>query len=149
VTERCVDASVAIKWAVQESLREEALTLLHDSLANGVTLIAPALFSVEVDSVIRKQAHQGLLSPEQETTAYALLDTIAVRVVETAGVRQRAREIARQLGQRSVYDSLYAALAESRNCEFWTADEEFYKRARRSLPFVRSLADYAVPAPST
>ena len=57
-------------------------------------------------------------------------------------MRQRAREIARQFNQRKVYDATYAALAELRGCEFWTADKVFYDAVKAGLPFVRYLPDY-------
>jgi predicted nucleic acid-binding protein len=58
--ERCVDANVAIKWVIAtESEREKALALLQDSIRAGITLIAPPLFPVEVDSIISKRVHNG------------------------------------------------------------------------------------------
>ncbi|MFN3762195.1 MAG: hypothetical protein ACK4WK_03210 [Anaerolineae bacterium] len=54
----------------------------------------------------------------------------------------RAREIARQFHQERIYDSLYAALAELYNCEFWTADRAFYEAVTPVLAYVRYLPDY-------
>jgi len=55
---------------------------------------------------------------------------------------KRAREIARQFNQPNIYDSLYAALAELRVCEFWTADKAFYDAVKARLSFVKYLPDY-------
>jgi predicted nucleic acid-binding protein len=55
---------------------------------------------------------------------------------------RRAREIARQSQQSKIYDSLYAALAELRGCEFWTADKAFYDAVRAALSFVKYLPNY-------
>lgn len=45
--ERCVDASVAIKWVIAgETWRKKARTFLHDSFAEGFDLIAPPLFDM-------------------------------------------------------------------------------------------------------
>ena len=46
---------------------------------------------------------------------------------------RRAREIARQSNQERVYDSIYAALAELRGCELWTADKAFYDAVKSKL----------------
>jgi len=53
-----------------------------------------------------------------------------------------ARNIARSFNQPKIYDSLYAALAELRGCEFWTADKTFYDAVKSTLSFVRYLPDY-------
>jgi predicted nucleic acid-binding protein len=53
-----------------------------------------------------------------------------------------ARNRAARFGQRKIYDSLYAALAELRGCEFWTADKVFYDAVKAGLPFVKYLPDY-------
>lgn len=72
MTERCVDANVAIKWVIAtESDREKALALLQDSVHAGIALIAPPLFPVEVDSIIRTRVHrrdQGGVSSGRERT---------------------------------------------------------------------------------
>ena len=65
--------------------------------------------------------------------------------MESLGIRLRAREIARRFGQERVYDSTYAALAETRGCEFWTADYAFYMAVKDELAFVRFLAEYPLP----
>ena len=141
--ERCVDASVAIKWVIAtESEREKAVALLQDSIRAGVTLLAPALFPVEVDSIIRKRVHNGSLTRDEGVQAYAQLDAVPVQIIEPPGLRQRAREIAERFNQRLVYDSLYAALADLRQCDLWTADTRFHRVVKADLPFVRHIADY-------
>jgi predicted nucleic acid-binding protein len=63
--------------------------------------------------------------------------------MDSFSIRQRAREIAEKFNQRSVYDSTYAALAELRNCEFWTADKVFYNAVKIDLKYMRYLPDYS------
>jgi predicted nucleic acid-binding protein len=57
-------------------------------------------------------------------------------------MRQRGREIARQFRQRKVYDATYAALAELRGCDFWTADQQFFNDVAPVLTFVKYLPNY-------
>ncbi|MCD6335257.1 MAG: type II toxin-antitoxin system VapC family toxin, partial [Candidatus Latescibacteria bacterium] len=73
-----------------------------------------------------------------------ILDAAPVRIVEVSHLRQRAREIAELSNQRFVYDATYAALAELRGCEFWTADKAFYHAVKTILPFVKVLPDFRV-----
>lgn len=143
MTERCIDANVAIKWVIAaETDRENALALLKDSMRAGIALIAPPLFPVEVDSIIRKRVHNGSLTPEEGVLAYSHIDAIPVQIVEDPELRRRSREIAEQFNQRLVYDSLYAALADLRHCEFWTADTRFHRVVKADLLFVKHIADY-------
>ncbi len=61
--ERCVDASVAIKWVVKgETWRKKARKFLRDSIAAGIDLIAPPLFEYETESVIMMRSKRGFLS---------------------------------------------------------------------------------------
>ena len=39
----------------------------------------------------------------------------------------------------SIYDCLYAALADLKNCELWTADERFFNAVKDDFPLVRLL----------
>lgn len=143
MTECCVDASIAVKWAVKgEPFRAKAQKLLQDAAASGMRLIAPSQFISEVDSAIRKRVFDGKMTSEEAKKAYTILDAAPVRIVDAVGLRQRAREIAEQFNQRFVYDATYAALAELRGCEFWTADGMFYDAVKGALAFVKYLPDY-------
>lgn len=143
MTERCVDASLAVKWAVKgEPFRAKARALLRDSGMAGIILIAPPNFISEVDSAIRKRVFDGKMASAEAKKAYAILDAAPVQIVDAAGVRQRAREIAEQFNQRFVYDATYAALAELRGCKFWTVDKAFYDAVKTTLTFVKYLPDY-------
>jgi predicted nucleic acid-binding protein len=108
----------------------------------GVTLIAPPLFEMETDSIIQTRVADGRTTPHVADQTLALLDTAPIVIVTHPRLRQRAREIARRFNQRTAYDATYAALAELRGCEFWTADKAFYDDVKAGLPFVKYLADY-------
>jgi predicted nucleic acid-binding protein len=143
VVDLCVDANVAIKWFIKgEAFRQKALKLLRESVAAGITLIAPPLFESETDGIVQTRLVEQHTTPEAAERTFALLDTAPVVIVTHPHVRQRAREIARQCGQRKVYDATYAALAELRGCDFWTADKVFYDAAKAAFPFVKYLPHY-------
>jgi len=141
--ERCIDASLAIKWVVKgEAWRKKARQFLVESLSAGFTLLAPSLFEYETESVLQGLLQSGALSLAETDTALVHLATINVQVVTHPNMVKRARQIARQFNQHNVYDSLYAALAELRGCEFWTADKIFYDAVKAALPFVKYLLNY-------
>lgn len=144
MSERCVDASVMVKLALKgEQHRGTARRLVRESTAAGIDLIAPPFFASEVDTAIRKRVYDGRLSMADAQKAYVILDRAPVQMVTYPRLRQRAREIAEQFNQRTVYDATYAALAELRGCEFWTADKVFYDAVQAGLSFVKYLADYS------
>ena len=146
MTEWCVDASVAVKWAVAgEPFRAKARAFLKDAGTKSIRLIAPPYFVSEVDSAIRKRVFDGKMIAAEAKKAFAILDAAPVVTIDMPGLRQRAREIAEQSNQRFVYDATYAALADLRGCEFWTADKLFYDAIRTMLPFVKYLPDYPEP----
>ncbi len=86
--------------------------------------------------------HNGSFTAEDGARAFAHLDMIPVRIVSAPGLRNRSREIAEQFNQRLVYDSLYAALADIRQCEFWTADTRFHRVVKEDLPYVKHISEY-------
>lgn len=60
MTERCVDASIAVKWAVKgEPFRAKALAFLRDAGIRGIRLIAPPIYTSEADSAICKRVFDG------------------------------------------------------------------------------------------
>jgi len=142
--ECCVDANIAIKWVISnEPFSNEASIFLRDAGVGDIDLIAPPIFTSEVDSVIRKHVFYGRMSVIEAHKAYSILDRLPVEIIDLYGVRQLAREIAEKFNQRLVYDATYAALAELRNCEFWTADKAFYNAVKSDLKYVRYLPDYS------
>lgn len=143
MTERCVDASLIAKLAL-ESERDSrtARRLVRDSVAAGIRLIAPPIFPYEVDSVIRRCVYSGRLDSGYAQEAFAILDRAPVEIVNHVELRALARQIADQFNQPTVYDATYAALAQLRGCEFWTADRAFFEATASRLGFVKYLPHY-------
>lgn len=141
--ERVIDASVAVKWVMKgEPYRKQARKLLKDALLQGITLLSPPLFESETESVIQEELALGRVSVEDADRAISALDRVGVKIVHDSRVKERARRIARQFNQRRVYDATYAALAELRGCEFWTADKAFFDTVKTKLIFMKHLPDY-------
>ena len=141
--ERVIDASVAVKWVMKgESNRRQARKLLRESLAAGIGLIAPPLFENETESVIQEEVFFGHVSVADADKALRALDRAGVHIIYDLHMKECARQIARRFNLRRVYDATYAALAELRGCEFWTADKVFYDRVKAGLTFVKCLPDY-------
>ncbi|TDA70397.1 MAG: PIN domain-containing protein [Clostridia bacterium] len=143
--EVCVDASLLLKLVLNEPDSELADLLFSGWYEKGIRLIAPSFCPVEVDSVIRQKAvrpkGQGGLTEEQAELVFEAAQSIPLQIVAADSQRRRAWELAKKLGLPTVYDAHYLALAELRNCEFWTADTRFYNTAREKLPYVHHLQE--------
>ncbi|MBI2502433.1 MAG: type II toxin-antitoxin system VapC family toxin [Candidatus Latescibacteria bacterium] len=115
---------------------------MREVIAADIVLIAPPLFEYEVESALQRRLQSGAMTSEETDRALLQLSAIGVRILAPEDMIRRARVIARRFAQPAIYDSLYAALAELRECEFWTADKEFYEAVHGGLAFVRYLPDY-------
>ncbi|MDZ7265463.1 MAG: type II toxin-antitoxin system VapC family toxin [candidate division KSB1 bacterium] len=143
MAEQVIDASVAIKWVVKgEPYRNKARQLLRDAKTKGIALISPPLLEYEVESVLQYRLHQKRVSQKAVDASLNAFYAVGVQIIIQTDMVRRAREIARQSNQERVYDSIYAALAELRSCEFWTADKAFYDAVKSKLVFVKYLPDY-------
>ena len=141
--EKCIDANVALKWVIKgEPHRRRPLKLLKDAIQSGITLIAPPMYEYETESVLQGRIVYKKSSIQEIDAALVSLEKAGVQLFATPTLVKRARAIARQYNQPQIYDSLYAALAELRACEFWTADKRFYNAVKGGLPFVKYLAHY-------
>ena len=143
-TEVCVDASLAIKVVVPEVGSDNADALFDQWASEGTQLIAPVFFEVETDSILRQKVSlRRELTVAQAQRAFASLQVLPIKTLHSSEQRQRAWEIAHEFQFPTVYDATYLALAELRQCEFWTADERLFRHVRDKLAFVRWLANYS------
>jgi predicted nucleic acid-binding protein len=116
-----LDASVAIKWFVPEVHSVAAIRLLDEA----VHLSAPDLIAPEIGSALWKKIRRGEITPEEGSEIIEAFATIPVEVYSSAELLEAAMALAIEL-DRSVYDSLYLALAVAQNCELVTADRRFH-----------------------
>ncbi len=135
-----VDASVALKWVLQEEYTDEALALRSRWQDAAELIIAPPIFRSEVTNVLHRRARREELT---HVDARDLLDALlpAVATAEPAGLYGRALTMAGELMPRSTYDALYLALAESEGCEFWTADLRFVRSVQHRFSRVRGITE--------
>ena len=138
-----IDANVAVCFSIAgEHHRQKVRRFLRHCADRDIILVSPPLFESESDGVIRRLVYNSRMSPEAAMNAQKALIALPVRIIHSPGVRAVARRIAESCNQERVYDATYAALAELRQCEFWTADGEFYESAKDILAFVRHVLDF-------
>jgi predicted nucleic acid-binding protein len=135
-----VDASVAIKWFVQES-RSDAARAVLDS---GEPLVAPDLVVPEACNAAWKKVKRGEISEEQGAAVARVLPMSFDRLTPTAELAPRAFAIGHRF-DHPVYDCFYLALAETESATLVTDDAQVLALARKAglSRSVRSLADFA------
>ena len=117
-----VDASVVIKWHVNEVHSEAACRYLAD---DAPELYIPDLVFPEVGNILWKKVRRGELTPDRAREVAHLVAISPLMVRTSAQLMEAALEIALNTG-RSVYDSLYVALAVSLGCRMVTADRKLF-----------------------
>lgn len=123
------DASIILKWALpaaQEPAAEKALAFLAEWQAGTIDLLAPSLWRYEVANVLARKGGDRAIAllgalfelelPTVDPDGQLLSDAVAI-TARFAGV--------------TVYDAVYHALALRVGGVFLTADERYFRRARR------------------
>lgn len=127
-----VDASVAVKWLVDEDGSERAEAL------NSEQLSAPSLIRIEVANVLRTLATAGRLADAEAHAALDLLLDAPIRLHEpTDALMRGAFAFALRL-RHPIYDCLYLALAVDLGTRLVTADRRFH-RATEGLVDLQGL----------
>ena len=140
-----VDASLVVKWLVEEEDSDRAHAVLRSWVTRDVTRIAPHLLPFEVANALHRRVLRGELNVGDSTRMVARLLESRLELHQPPGLHVRALQLASQLNQNAAYDAHYLALAESVGCELWTADERFYRAARPAIDNVRWLGEYVEP----
>jgi len=132
-----IDASIAVKWVVEEEGTAEALRLLERS-----KLIAPELLVAECANILWKKVRRDELSSEEALLAARLLQSAEIELTPTRILLEPATRIAIEL-DHPAYDCIYLALAAERDCPFVTADERLPRKldeGRRRILRVRAMS---------
>ena len=134
-----VDASVAMKWLIDEPGSDAALDL------QGHDLMAPTLLRIEAANVFRTLAAKKILDTDAATDLFGLLQQAPMDMADPDDALEgHALELALELNH-PVYDCIYLALAERLDRTLITADKKFLK-ALATSPYrtrVVSLDDWA------
>jgi len=130
------DASVAVKWLLPEkveTLATEALSLLDRCGKNEIQIIVPDLFWVEFASVLWKAIRRGNFPKASADAALASLKRFDFPTVPSLKLLDSAFQIATAF-ERTVYDSLYVALAVQAKAQLITADERLANSLAARFP---------------
>jgi predicted nucleic acid-binding protein len=131
-----VDASVAAKWflpAKGETLTEEAIGLFRRYALGEIRFVVPDLFWAELGNLLWKSIRNGRCSKASAETALASLGECKLPSVSSLTLLDVAFRIATAF-DRTVYDSLYVALALHSKAQLITADERLANSLAAHFP---------------
>jgi predicted nucleic acid-binding protein len=134
-----IDASVVIKWLIQDPEREagtdRATRLLQAVVAGGRPVLQPMHWLAEVGAVLARE------TPTTAAEDLMLLHALELPVSDEPQALRRGVELAVELRQH-LFDTLYHAVAlEHEGGVLVTADER-YLRAARSKGRIMDLMDW-------
>ena len=120
-----IDASIAVKWVVEEDGTPEALILRQKARA-----IAPELLVAECANILWKKVQRGELLKQEALLAARLLQGAEIELLPTRPLFEAATRMSIEI-DHPAYDCLYLALAIEKKCRFVTADERFLRKLQQ------------------
>lgn len=135
-----VDASVSLKWALDdEEAVAQAVALRDSAIAGHFEMVAPSLWLYEVTNGLVTAVRRGRLAPEIGAQALDHLVALEVRLADSP-----VREVYEQALRHHVaaYDAAYLALAEDLGAPLWTGDRRLYEMIRDTASFIHWIGDY-------
>lgn len=125
-SELVVDASVALKWFVEESGSDQAHELLDAHLSETTMLAAPSHLLGEVGNGLRKLVVRQQIRSADAVAALADLVDLKIDLLDSTAVWPRTLEAALQW-QVTTYDAIYVLTALDRDIELVTADVRLHE----------------------
>ncbi len=135
-----IDASVAIKWVVEESGTEDALAL------RSRELLAPELIIPECANILWKKVKRAELTARESSIAARLLQRASIGLLPMRDMLESAAALAVEI-DHPAYDCIYLVATQIHGTLLVTADTRLVRKASgvASLksPGVLTLADAA------
>jgi len=122
-----IDASVAIKWYLEEIHYEEADLALNKSYQ----LHAPEIIVPEFGSIVWKKQRSRQTTGQEAMKIIAAFTAQNIILHSQKNLLKHAFEGAVKTGQ-TVYDWMYLSLAFSLSCKLITADQKFYEAIKKT-----------------
>lgn len=131
-----IDSSVVFKWFSKDEVdRDLAVKLLNDHISQKIQLMVPDLIFYEIANA---WATKSALSATEVEINLSKLEEANLKVEQIDFKFIKQAVMFSKKYQVSVYDSIYAVMAEEKKCDLITADDKFADKV--NLPFVKKLS---------
>jgi len=136
-----VDASVGVKWFIEEDYSENADKLLEDFVDGRVDLVAPKSFMQEFCNAIRKYVVKSLLDrnladKHVEKMAEIPIDYVDIDWDLVKESYAKALELS-----ITVYDAIYVVVADKLKTTIITSDDRLYNQLKDKVRILH-IRDY-------
>lgn len=130
-----IDASVVLKWFMEEGGSDKANALKNKHLSGASTITLPDIALYEIGNALR---YKNEFSNKEIRKCFDDLEELNLDIIAPyPEIAEIVIETARQ-NDITFYDASYVALAKELGLQFITADEKLYQRAKH-LHFVKLL----------
>ncbi len=127
-----LDASVILKWFVDERDSDQALRLREEFYRGEREIVVPDILLYEIANALQ---YNPSFSTEEINEVLETLFDIGIGIITpTYSLLAKTTGLAKRL-DITCYDATYLALAEELGFEFVTADEKFYRKASSGKGF--------------
>lgn len=131
-----VDASVVVKWLNRNELdSDKAFLLYKDHIEKGNQISVPQLLFIEIANYLVTNTHTSSANIKK-SLSFLYASNLTICAV-TEGLLIEAAILAKKY-KTSVYDMVYAVLAQKNNTTLITADSKFVRKVNFS--FVETLS---------
>ena len=137
-----VDASVALKWVLDEEFSDRAEALLNDCLVARRRIVGPPHLLAEVTNALYQRVRRNTITTDEGESGVLQFLRFPIESLAPAGLYHHAYNFARAHGLSALYDSLYIVLAQLLEAELWTDDRRILRTLGSVAPWVRWIGDY-------
>ena len=137
-----VDSCVLLKaYFSDEEGHTEAQKLISDYARGNIVFYAPSLITYEIINSCLVASRMARFP--QEMARELMDEMLGIEIIkeDIEPLKEKIFDISVKYG-RSAYDGAYAAVAESRNIPFLTADRKLFNSLKRHFIFVKWIGDY-------
>jgi predicted nucleic acid-binding protein len=135
-----VDASVSLKWVLDDEVDLESSLALRDNGIEGrFQMLAPSLWLYEITNALVVAHRRDRIDRSQGSQALALLQSLGVRLADPEAEECFATAARYEI---SAYDAAYLALAEAAQTKLWTGDRKLYEKVSSKTERIRWIGDY-------
>jgi len=129
-----LDASVVVKWFVEEEGKEIALSIRDKFWRREIDIVVPDLLLYEISNALRYNPN---LNEQDVKNAVDSIINMGIRILIPSGeILKKAIDMSFLYGI-SLYDAYYVALADELKIPFITADKKLFDKVKKF-----SLANY-------
>ncbi len=138
------DASVVVRWyLLNPPFLTQALRVREDYQEQRISLIAPDNLLYELGGAIHQAVIRRFLSAEDGIQRYRSFDEQPIPLIGAGQLAVPAFELSLRFGC-SFYDSIYLALAQTRNIPLIHADGNLRRALGGRFPFELWIEDYGL-----